>query len=252
MTATACGQLGTLSPTVTEGQQFAHSVQFPSAFRAPDRPKQLLPLQFDHYTFRVSAMFPDVLLVTACRYVGLSEVCSVNGFAIDTAHSYSVRELERNEWESASPTDLRNMYNPLPEEPYKNLAPIAARQGEEYQGYKYQGKEYPRRGDWIVTLSFAGSEDAKLIVLAGVDKRRFRNQEPGLVSSAVETGLSGLVTVDASDPSHHIASLDLDCHTNVNLARRRVSLVNSRWVAIGLDAGFQKMLLFDFKSLEGQ
>jgi len=75
-----------------------------------------------------------------------------------------------------------------------------------------------------------------------------------LVSSGVETGLSGLVTVDvfASDPSHHIAALDLDCHTNVNLARRRVSLVNSRWVAIGLDAGLQKMLLFDFKSLEGQ
>jgi hypothetical protein len=149
--------------------------------------------------------------------------------------------------------DLRNMYNPLPEKPYKNLAPIATRQGEEFLGYKYQGKEYPRRGDWIVTLGFASSEDSKLIVLAGVDKRRFRNQEPGLVSSAVETGFSGLVTVDvfAGDPSRHIAAFDLDSHTNVNAARRRISLVNSRWLAVGLDAGLRNMLLFDFNSIGG-
>jgi hypothetical protein len=260
--ATACGQIGTLSPTVKEGQQFAHSVQFPSAFRAPDSAKGPLPLQFDHYTFRVSPMFPDVLLVAACRYESLSEVCSVNSFAIHTEQGYAVLEPSAGEWERAAPIsgekEMRNPYRrTLKQELAKPASlqpvPISGRDRGDL-GYKYRGKEYLRRGDWIVSLNFADSEDGNLIVLAGVDKRRFRNQEPSLVSSGVETGLSGLVTVDvfASDPSHHIAALDLDCHTNVNLARRRVSLVNSRWVAIGLDAGLQKMLLFDFKSLEGQ
>jgi hypothetical protein len=190
----------------------------------------------------------------ACRYDDLAEICSSNGFAIDTAHSHSVRELESNEWERARPTELRNMYNPLPEKPYKNLAPISEQQGAEYQGYNYQGKRYPRRGDWIVSLSFASSADSRLIVLAGVDERRFHNQEPGLVSSAVETGLSGLVTVDvfAGDPSRHIAAFDLDSHTNVNLARRRISLVDSRWLAVGLDTSLQHMLLFNFKPMGGR
>jgi hypothetical protein len=260
--ATACGQIGALAPIITEGQQFAHSVQFPAAFRAPDSAKRPLPLQFDHYSFRVSPMFPDVLLVAACRYVSLAEVCSVNSFAIDTEHGYAVREPSAGEWEEAAPIlgekEMRNPYRrTLKRELAKPVSlqplPISGRDGGDL-GYKYRGREYLRRGDWIVSLNFADSEDGKLIVLAGVDKRRFRNQDPSLVSSAVETGLSGLVTVDvfAADPSHHIAAFDLESHTNVNLARRRISLVNSRWLAVGLDAGLQKILLFDFKSLGSQ
>jgi hypothetical protein len=55
----------------------------------------------------------------------------------------------------------------------------------------------------------------------------------------------------SGDPSRHIAAFDLDSHTNVNVARRRISLVNSRWLAVGLDAGLRNMLLFDFNSIGG-
>jgi hypothetical protein len=256
--ATACGQIGSLSPAIVEGQQFAHSIQLPSQFRAPSSVKGRLPLLFDHYAFRVAAASPELLLVAACKYVSLSEICSLNSFQIDTEHGYAVREAGPEEWEHGVPVagekEMRNPYRrTLKQELAKPASlqpiPIAPRQGQDDQGYKYRGNEYRRRGDWIVSLNFADSDDGKLVVLAGVDKRKFPNQEPALVSSAVDTGLSGLVTIDvfAADPSHRIAALDLDCHTNVNMARRRISLVNSRWLAIGLDPYLQKMLLLDFK-----
>jgi hypothetical protein len=255
--AAACGQVtGTLDTTITEGERFAHAITFPSRFRVPDNTAGRRPLLLDHYAFRISGTSPDVLLVAACTNRDLLEVCSPNSFAIDTAHSYSVQEVGPNDWDAAKLAAVRNMYSPLPEKPYHDLAPIdpSFGRGGEYEGYKYRGNEYRRRGDWIVNLSFGGSEDGKLVVLAGVDKRQFRNQDPGLISSAINTGFGGLVAIDVfgSDPSRRLAALDLDCHTNVNVARRRISLVNSRWLAIGLEVGLQKMLLLDFRTSGGQ
>jgi hypothetical protein len=91
-----------------------------------------------------------------------------------------------------------------------------------------------------------------MVMLAGVDKRQFPNQKPSAVDTEVYMRLSGLVTIDvfAFDPLHHIVSLDLDCHTNVNVAREGVSLAGSRWLAIRLDPFLDKMLLFDFKLLK--
>jgi hypothetical protein len=259
---TACGQIGALNPVLAEGRQFAHSIQLPASFRAPDSDRGARPLLFDHYLFRISARSPGVLLVAACKYDSRVEICSTNSFAIDTEHGYGAREASAGEWEAAAAVvgqkDLRSPYRrSQKEEDAKpaNLKPVPIEEhGGEHLGYKYRGKEYLRRGDWIVSLNFADSEDGKLVVLAGVDKRKFPNQEPAYVSAEVFTRLSGLVTVDvfASDPSRRIVALDLDSHTNVNMARRRVSLVNSRWLAIGLDASLQNMLLFDFKSIGGQ
>jgi hypothetical protein len=62
------------------------------------------------------------------------------------------------------------------------------------------------------------------------------------------------VTLDIFDssPSHRLAAVDIDSHINVNAARRRISPVNSRWVAPGLDLHLQKMMLFDFKQMSEQ
>lgn len=266
----ACGLIGQLSPTILEGQQFAHTIRFPSRFETPKGVDRMFA--FDQYTFRVSRTSPDVLLVAACAYTTLPghelepsiRACSPNAFAIDTERGYAVREAKQDEWEHANPiTGEKEMRDPyrrnLREEMKKPVdqqpMPIDPTfgHGGDYLGYRYRGNEFLRRGDWIVSLSCGDSEDGKLVVLAGVDKRKFPHQEPGLVDSAVNTGLYGLVTIDvyASDPLRHVAAVDLDSHINVNDARRRVSVVNSRWLAIGLNLDLRDMLLFDFKPLGG-
>jgi hypothetical protein len=254
---TACGQIGSVKPNVIEGQQFAHSVHFPARFREAESTKGLVPMLFDHYIFRTSTKSANVILVAACRYSDVSEICSLNSFAIDTEHGYGVRHPEAGEWEQGLPLKSEEMDLPVrrtlkqeyAKPAFLRAIPIALRQSQVYQGYRYRGNEYLRRGDWLIALTFASSEDGSLVVLTDVDKRNFPNQEPGYVDAEVYTRLSGLVTLDvfASDPSHHIAALDLDCHTNVNVARLGVSLVSSRWLAIRLDPFLEKMLLLDFK-----
>jgi hypothetical protein len=254
---TACGWIGSVTPNVTEGQQFAHSVKFPARFHESDSTKGTLPLLFDHYTFRASPKSPNVILVAACKYGDRSEICSTNSFAIDTEYGYGTRPTEAGEWEQGVPIESQEMDDPLrrtlkqeyAKPAFLRAIPFAPGRSQIWEGYKYRGNKYRRRGDWIGALQFASSEDGSLVVLAGVDKRKFPNQKPAAVDTEVYTRLSGAVTIDvfASDPLHHIAALDLDCHTNVNVARGGVSLVGSRWLAIVLDPFLDKMLLFDFK-----
>jgi hypothetical protein len=268
--ASACGLIGqTLKPTISEGQQFAHYIEFPQRFQVPNTVQQET-FVFDQYTFRISRSSPDVVLVAACAYVELaghkfepsSRVCSPNAFAIDTERGYVVREAGADEWGQASPIeDEKEMDDPVRRTLKQELAkprflraiPIDASQGRGayYDGYTYRGQEYRRRGDWIVSLAFANSNDGKLAVLAGVDKRSLPKH--GFLGDPVNASYSGLVTIDvfAGDSSHRIAALDVDSHINVNAARRRMSLVNSRWIAIGLDTYLQKMLLLDFKPTDG-
>jgi hypothetical protein len=261
LATSACGQVGTLNPIVINGGQFAHSIQLQSRFRVPENTAGRLPLVFDHYRFRLSKTSPGVLLVAACKEVTVRlqvlEICSLNSFAIDTEHGYATRDAEAGEWEKGTPVTSLEMNDPTRRTVKQEYAkpaflralPIAPRPGEEYQGYKYRGNEYLRRGDWIGSLTFGSSEDGTLIVLTGADKRRFPDQRPAFVDAAIYTNPNGLVTVDvfASDPSRRIAAFDLDSHTSVDTARRRISLVNSRWIAIGLAPFLDKMLLFDFK-----
>lgn len=260
--ASACGQVGTIKPTIIEGRQFAREVKLPARFRSARDANGQLPVLFDHYTFRHSKVSPGRLLVAGCKNVRGSEICSDNSFAIDTDHGYAVREAPSVEWtgglavESEKELDdpVRHaLQQELAKPVFLRATPIG-RQGYEYLGYKYRGKDYLRRGDWIVDLNFAGSEDGRLVVLAGVDKRGFSKQDPSSVSSEVFTSLSGLVTIDVfdSDPSRHVAAVDLECRTNVKMARRRISLVNSRWLAIGLDPFLTDMLLLDFQPIGEQ
>ena len=254
---TACGQIGSVTPRVIEGQHSAHSVQFPARFRESETTKGTMPLLFDYYRFRISPKSANVILVAACRDADSSEICSTNSFAIDTEHGYETRLTEAGEWEQGGPIKSLEMDDPVRRTIKQEYAkpmflraiPIAPKEGQEYQGYKYRGNEYRRRGDWIGALKFASSDDGSLVVMAGVDKRKFPNQEPVSVAAEVFTVPNGLVTIDvfAVDPAHQIAALDLDCRTSVETARGRVSLVNSRWLAIGLDPFLDKMLLFDFK-----
>lgn len=250
----ACGQIGTLTPIFIEGNVFAHSVQFPSRFRAPDTLKR--PFVLDHYRFRSSRKSPNSLLVAACRSVNLSEICSLNAFVIDVERGFTTREAEAGEWEQGVPVRSLEMDYPMRrtiKEEYAKpafLRPVLiSNQSQEREGFKYRGSEYRRRGDWIGSLAFGSSEDGSLIVLAGADKRKFPDQRPAYVASAIYTWPNGLLTIDvyAGDPSHHIAALDLDCHTTIDTARRGTSLVDSRWLAIAVSPLLGKMLLLDFK-----
>jgi hypothetical protein len=262
LAATACGQIGTSTPAIINGEQFVHSVQLPSHFRAPDPANGAPPVIFDHYAFRMSSGSQDLLLVDACKSVNLSDICGLNSFVIDAQHEFRVREAGVGEWERSSPIKSVEMDDPLRRTLKQELAKpasqramaISPKQGEEFQAYRYQGNEYRRRGDWIGALTFGSSEDGSLVVLTGADKRKFPDQRPDYVAAAIYSLPYGLVTIDVFgfDASHHIASLDLDCHASVTVARRRISLVNSRWIAIGLSPFLDKMLLLDFKPTREQ
>jgi hypothetical protein len=91
------------------------------------------------------------------------------------------------------------------------------------------------------------ADNGDLVLLAGVDKRK--PPKSGIMGDPVNGGHSGLVTIDIFDsaPAHRIAALDVVSQVSVNIARRRVSLVSSRWVAIALDFYHPKMLLLNFK-----
>jgi len=220
---------------------------------------------FDHYVFRLSPKSPSTLLVAACKDTlkpQIPDICSLNSLAIDTEHGYGTREAEASEWERGTPIQSLEMDDPIrrtvkqfyAKPGFLRAIPIAPGEGQEFQGYKYRGNEYRRRGDWVGVLTFGSSEDGSLVVLAGADKRKLPDPRPAAVAAAIYTIPWGLVTIDvfASDPSHHIAALDLDCHISVDTARRRVSLVDTRWLAIGEDPFLEKMLLLDFKPTREQ
>ena len=254
--ATACAQPNNKPPLVAvikEGQQFAHRIRIPSSFKKSSQDKGTL--LFDRYAFRVAPSVPDVLLVGACRYEVLSEhkyemstyVCSANSFAIDSSHSYAVREAKPSEWAQSTPIDgFLEMADPyrrtLKEEIAKPafLRPVPIGPEEESEGYRYRGKEYRRRANWISALNFGASPDGKLVVLAGFDRHHLYSD--------------GAFTIDIfeADPRRRLVQLDVSYQANnragVEDWLRQVSLVNSRWFAIGLDfENLQDMLLFDFK-----
>ena len=244
----ACGQIPPLKVTILQGQQFAHRVQLPSTFH---RPQHDSGPPFDHYSFRLAASSPDLLLIAACRYENPSrqqevEFCSANSFVIDTTHSYTVQEAKQSDWERALQIDgFLEMDDPVHRTLKRELAkPSALRAlplGTEVErdGYKYGGKPYLRRSKWMTALNFGDSADRKLIVLAGYDRNKLSH------------GPFALDVFD-SDPSRRIAAIDAESPTWVEDRLRRISIVNSRWLVIGLDLDLRQMLLFDFNSPAGE
>jgi hypothetical protein len=254
----ACAQTATapkLRETITEGRQFAHYLQFPSGFNI-GKPTftGVLPI---HYGFRTAPAAPNLLFVSACEYKDLDEICSATSFAIDTAHGYAVRPATVNEWQSAKPIEgAAEMDDPFHRTLRKELAQPAALRtipiddsGPAHQriGYLYIGKKYLRRGEWVTTaLHFGHSADQRLIILTGADDRAYAFPKN---PQRAESNVYGRFSVDIYDssPDHRIAALDIDCVISVIASLSHVSLINSRWVAIGLDPQLQKMLLFDFE-----
>jgi hypothetical protein len=253
----SCGQSSSDRPinaTIIDGQQFTHKVHLPSGFQRSTKDQGLLP--FDRYSFRVGASAPEVLLVATCRHETPPrqreiEICSANSFAIDTAHSYSAREVGGNKWDQATPIEgflemdaptRRTLKQELAKPPYLSAIPIGSQL--EYEGYKYRGNEYFRRAKWISALNFGASLDGKLIVLAGFDRHHLYS--------------NGRFTLDIfdSDPTRRIAALDVDYKADNRIGvedwLRQVSLVNSRWLVMGLSPDLQDMLLFDFKPSSGE
>lgn len=262
-----CGIIGdVLTTKVILGQQFVHPIEFPSRFRLPERVSALFG--FDQYTFRIPHGAPNILLVSACAYTIPEHVpepslrlCSPDAFAIDTEHAYVVRRASAREWEEALPDLGEELDDPvrrtLKEELAKPvfLRPVPIPLNERpaaWDGFRYRGKEYHRRGNWITSFNFAHSEDGNIIVLAGVDKRGWL--EHSILGDAISRAFSGLITLDVfeGDPGREIAAIDVNSNINVNAGRRRMSLVNSRWIAIGLDRRLRKLLLLDFGPLGGK
>jgi hypothetical protein len=252
--------------TILAGQQFAHYIEFPSEFqKASEGRSRFL---FDHYAFRTSAASPDVLLLAACKFdvpsdrkllEMESEICSPNVFAIDTTHSYTAREATRDEWDRSLPIiglmEMGDPYRRTLEEEYKKPPALRPQpvgpdvRKMQYEGYKYRGKTYVRRGEWITSLHFGNSADGKLVVLGGVDKRTLPKRA-FLIGDAVNGGDYGTYTIDIfdGDATQRLAAIDVACDVNVIYGLKHASLVNSRWFAIALDAYLRKMVLFDFKT----
>ena len=90
-------------------------------------------------------------------------------------------------------------------------------------------------------MNFGSSPDGQLVMLAGYDRKRAYRD--------------GVFTLDifASDPANRVAALDVNYRvslgTGVYNLLRQVSLVNSRWIVMGLDyPRLRKILMFDFRS----
>jgi len=169
------------------------------------------------------------------------EICSADWFQIDAAHDYAVRGANEADLKRASPIDgFLEMDDPVHRTLKEELAKPFSRRAQpvgtelERDGYRYDGKTYLRRAKWITALTFGASADRKLIVLAGFDRNRLSH---------------GPFTLDIfdSDPTKRIAALDGESPTWVENRLRRISVVNSRWLVVGLDLDLQHLLLFDFK-----
>lgn len=255
----ACGQSRVNTPisvTVIQGQQFSHPVQLPSGFRRTNQDTREIrwfePI-FDHFAFRLSASSPDALLLEGCRYENPSrtadgevEVCSANAFAIDTTGSYAVQEAKPGDWEQGVSLDgFLQMYGgssryfreEMKRDPFLRPYPIG--RGLEREGYGFRGKDFLRRSKWLTAINFGASADGKLIALAGYDRNKPSH---------------GPFTLDVfdSDPMNRIAALDAESATSVEDRLRRISIVNSRWLVVGVDLDLRQMLLFDFKPSAGE
>ena len=238
-----------MSPQILSGREFAHYIQLPAGFKPATQGK----LPFMHFRFRKSPASPDLLFVTACKLEAVSgprygkedEICSESCFVIDTAYNFNVREASLKEWSAAVPVESVELDDPV-RRTYKTerLKPPELRglpQGPQtsWTGYKYRGQIYSRRADWVADLRFAASPDGSLVVLRGLDRRG----KPKL--------LAGRFTLDffVNANPNAAASIDFDCSGDVMSLLRAADLVDSRWVAIGLDfPQFRNILLLDFKS----
>ncbi len=269
--AAVCAQIGNppLRVTIVEGQQFAHQIQLPSRFQLSNLGRSEVP--FDHYAFRVPSSSPDVLLLAACKFDAVDEhkfqpdveICSPNAFAVDMARSYAVREVGAPEWKQAIPIvgflEMNDPYRRTLTEQYKKPLDLRPQpigpdvRNAIYEGYKYRGKTYLRRGDWITTLGFGDSADGKVVALAGADKRTLP-KPTGVFSNDPVAGTSfGTFTLDIFDTTtdRRLVAADVKCNMNVILGLRHASLVNSRWFVISRDGSLQNMVLFDFKPTQG-
>jgi hypothetical protein len=92
-----------------------------------------------------------------------------------------------------------------------------------------------------------GSNDGRLVLLAGVDKRKL----PGhavIVGDPVAGGAYGNYTLDIfdSDPGRRIAALNVDCGMASLDCVAYITAGDSRWLAIALARDLSTAILFDF------
>ena len=241
---------------IIQGEQYVHRIQFPGGFARSAQDPGILP--FDRYAFRLSPASPDVLLIAACRYESVTKppgglekyLCSSNAYAIDAAHSYAVRAAAGNEWDQAAPIDgflemsepsRRTLKQELAKPPFLRALPLGPE--ARTNGYRYRGQDYRPQADWITAphlgAAIGKTSDGKLVVLAGYDVARF--------------GSEGIYSLEffGGAPSRRVVALHVAYPSYLEAWLRRVSLVDSRWVVVGLDSYLQSILLLDFKSLQG-
>lgn len=231
---------------LVEGQQFAHYLQFPSTFQQPTLPKEAPypgavepTFYFDHFGFRVSRASPDVLLVAGCGYFGYTkqtEVCSPNGFSIDTGRSYDIRQTAAGEWERASPIARAGGLRKPVVRPYAGKITRDGTEGAEVSGWNYRGKSYYYpRGDDVRGSAFMSSADGGLVLLIGVNKQKLP-KGGFIVGDAEGGGIYGNYTIDIfqSNPAKRTAALDVDCNRASVECMASISIANSRWFAVQL------------------
>jgi hypothetical protein len=194
-----------------------------------------LPLMFFSSKVADTRILKDVLT--------RKEVCSSNVFGIDTAHSYAAREVGKSDWDQAMLIEgflEMNGRRYLPGEaekpPFQRPLPIGTE--TERVGYKFRGKPYLRRAEWMTALNFGASGDGKLVVLAGYSGNHLWRGPFAL-------------DIFNSDSAQRIAALDAESPTPVEDRLGRISIVNSRWLAVGLDLGLREMYLLDFEPVPG-
>jgi hypothetical protein len=236
------------SEKITLGQQFAHNLRFPSPFEYPVSADR--NLYFDHLTFRLGAS-PNTLVVSACGYPELTEVCSTNVFLVDIARNYGITRAPLGAWQSATAipgaSNLRDPHG-FTSAPLSRVTSNGFVSGETV-AWTFRGINFPSRGTWVTGLTFMASGDGKLVFIAGVDKRKL----PGyavLVGDPVSGGAYGNYMLDVFDstPDKKLAAIDVDCRMASLDCMAPVSVVNSRWFAIGLARDLSKAVLFDFGS----
>jgi hypothetical protein len=240
---------------IIQGEQYVHRIQLPGRFVRSVQDPGKKP--FDRYAFRLSPSSPDVLLIAGCRYESVttpggleSYVCSSNAYAIDTAHSYTARVAANSEWDQAALIDgylemsepsRRTLKQELAKPPFLRALPLGPE--TRTNGYRYRGQDYRPQADWITAphlgAAIGKTSDGKLVVLAGYDVARYGSE-----------GTYALEFFDGA-PSRRVAALDVAYPSHLETWLRRVSLVNSRWVVVGLDSYLQSILLLDFRSLQG-
>jgi hypothetical protein len=233
---------------VVVGSEYAHYIRFPGSFEPPASADS--NFRFDHLSFRIAAANPDQLVVAGCGYPNTEEVCSSNSFLVDTAHQYAMSKAPNREWEGARPIpgsdSLPNGYRQRPPDmpvPITGDGPP----GHNVNGFKFLGKEYYHRGDWITALILRPSGDGKLVVLVGADKRKLPSGGV-FFGDPVSDGAYGNLRLDVfrAGPEHELAAIDVDCGMATNDCRHYVTVINSRWFAVALEKDLTRAVLFDF------